>query len=68
MNNKQNRYLVLFSLTVGIALFSSATLEICRTFLRPTYGKGTGFIPELLGVVPNFLAGFGSWCILWRVS
>ncbi len=35
-----------------------AVSEVTATFVRPMYGKGQGLIPELLGVLPNFLAGF----------
>lgn len=42
-----------------IGLTSTVVLEFSRTFLRPVFGKGQGFVPELLGVLPNFLAAFG---------
>jgi hypothetical protein len=42
-----------------IGLTSTVILEFSRTFLRPVFGKGQGFVPELLGVLPNFLAAFG---------
>ena len=56
---KQSRYAKPLIWAVGTALASVAILELTRTFIRPAYGKGYGLIPDLLGVLPNFLAGFG---------
>ena len=56
---KQSKYLTPLRLALGTALFSSALLEMTRSYLRPTYGKGKGILPELFGMLPNFLAGFG---------
>jgi hypothetical protein len=56
---------------LGACLLSVFILEGSRTFLRPAYGIGTGFIPDLLGSLPNFMAGFGMpllpFCVYYAI-
>lgn len=59
MKYKSKSYFLIFKRTIRPCIGSMLVLEGSRTFLRPVYGTGDGFVAEFLGILPNLLAGFG---------
>lgn len=59
IESQQGKYTSIVKWMLGACLLAEFISEGSRTFLRPVYGIGTGFIPDFLGSLPNFMAGFG---------
>ena len=55
---RQSAYYNPLKFTIGAVVISFVLLEVLRTFVRPVYGQGKGFLPEVLGIAPNLLAAY----------